>query len=89
MNKENKSFKVKVEENSKQAILCHSIYGPKFGVTDFYISSNSNKNHNSYSNFGCSYKHPDYQYNTTEANSILAGSKNFQTVEIEIFAKIN
>ena len=89
VNKEDKPFKVKVSSNGQNAILCLASYGPIFGGgNDIYISSNSNTNTNSSSNFGHTYKHPDYQKGTAEANSILAGAYNFQTEEIELFVKI-
>ena len=89
INKNNKPFKARVSSNGQNAIYCKGIYGPTFGGGhDIYISSNSNTNSRSYSNFGHTYKHPDYQYGSTEAQSILAGSFKFQTVEIEIYKKI-
>jgi hypothetical protein len=74
--------------NGNNAICCGSAYGPTFG-RDIYISSGSNSNQTSYSNFGYDYKHPDYQNGTAKANSILAGSYNFQTLEIEVFVRTN
>ncbi len=77
-------------KNGARAIFCHSVYGPTFGGgSDLYISSGSNSNQTSYSNFGNNYKHADYQYGTTKALSILAGSYNFQTLEIEVFVRTN
>jgi len=78
--------------NGIAAIHCHYTCGPRFGnVTgyDLVISSDSNSNQTSYSNFGYSYKHADYQQGTTKAKSILAGSYNFQTLEIEVFVRTN
>ena len=89
VNKNNKPFKARVSSNAQYAIYCNGTYGPIFGDGhDFRISSNSNTNTNSSSNFGHTYKHPDYQCGSTKAQSILAGSRNFQTVEIEIYKKI-
>jgi hypothetical protein len=88
VNKDDKPFKVKVSINGQNAICCSGTYGPIFGGHDIYISSNSNTNSDSSSNFGVSYKHPDYQCDSTEAKFILAGSYNFQTEEIEVFVKI-
>jgi len=76
--------------NGTYAIYCNSSYGPTFGGgTDIYISSDSNSNQTSYSYFGHTYKHSDYQCGTEKAKSILAGSHNFQTLEIEVFVRIN
>ena len=36
-------------------------------------------------NFVTEFKSPDYQEVTHEANAILAGSRHFQTIEIEVF----
>ncbi len=66
------------------AIYCDSTSGPTFGH-DIHVSSNSNSNQTSYSDFGHSYKHADYQNQTEKADSIFAGSYNFQTLEIEVF----
>lgn len=56
---------------------------------DIFIASESNTNENSRSNIGWSYVHQSYQYNSDIAKTILAGSHKFQTVEIEVFSKIN
>jgi hypothetical protein len=72
-------------------LYCDSSYGPSFGhdtfngTFDIRVSSNSNVNHASHSDFGYSFKHPDYPAGSAKARSILAGSYNFQTVEIEVF----
>ncbi len=76
--------------NGDNAIYCGSAYGPIFGSdNDIYISSGSNANQSSQSYFGSSYKHADYQKGTAKANSILAGSYKFQTLEIEVFVRTN
>ena len=75
--------------NDACAIYCGSSYGPKFGGGDIHIASGSNSNQGSFTNFGFSYKHPDYQYESEKAKSILAGSYNFQTVDIEVFIATN
>ncbi len=75
--------------NGDNAIYCGSAYGPIFGSgNDIFISSGSNANQTSISNFGYDYKHPD-QNGTAKANSILAGSNCFQTLEIEVFVRTN
>jgi hypothetical protein len=43
----------------------------------------------SYCDFGYSYKYPGYLRDTAEADNILAGSNNFETLEIEVYAKTN
>ena len=71
--------------SSNHAIYCISSRGPTFGWSDIYVASDSNSNQRSYSHFGNTYKHADYQYGTEKAKSILGGSYNFKTVEIEVF----
>ncbi len=77
--------------NGSIAIDCDSSFGPIFGSggLDFCIASSSNSNQDSESEFGNSYKHPDYPEDTEKANSILAGSFKFQTLEIEVFTQTN
>ncbi len=86
-NKDNKPVKMKIDPNEHQcAILCHSNCGPIFGP-DIQITGNANTTMYSYSNLGCSYKHPQYAYRTNEAKTFLAGSYNFQLDEIEVYQK--
>ncbi len=89
INKDKKSFKVMNSPNGAHSIYSKSDYGPTFGGGhDFYIASDSNSNLKSYSNLGHTFKHQDYPNNTEKAKSILAGSYNFKTIEIEVFTKI-
>ncbi len=73
------------------AIDCDSSFGSIFGSVglDFCIASGSNSNQDNESEFGNSYKHPDYPEDTEKTNSILAGSFKFQTLEIEVFTQTN
>jgi hypothetical protein len=76
--------------NGANAIYCHSTVGPLFGSGtnyDIFIASGSNANQTSTCNFGSSYKNADYQNATDKAMNILAGSYNFQTLEIEVFVR--
>ena len=75
--------------NSEHAIFCRPSCGPKFGRGDIRIMASSNSNRNSYSEFGNTYKHADYQKGTEKAKSILAGSLTFQILEIEVFVATN
>jgi hypothetical protein len=92
INKEGSSFKAICKNNGENAILCHSSLGPIFGYDnkthDIFISFNSVENQKNFSSFGCTYFDPDYQAGATRAQNILAGSTDFNTVEIEVFAKI-
>ena len=61
-------------------------FGPAFGGGhDLHISSDSNTNTKSYSKLAHTYQHPNYQCDSAEAKSFLAGSYNFSTSEIEVF----
>jgi hypothetical protein len=61
-------------------------YGPTFGGGhDLYILSDSNINSGSYSNLGYSYGVPGMTYGTTQIQSVMAGSYQFQTSEIEVY----
>jgi len=84
INKDNKPIKMKCIKPS-QAIYCSTDYGPNFGLNDIEISNESNIGTNSVSNLGDSYKHPDYEYESNEAQSFLAGSCKLQVSEIEVF----
>ncbi len=75
------------------ALYCESSYGPSFGYDNrnstvgILIASDSNANQSSSSNFGYAFKHQDYPAGTAKSKTILAGSQNFQTTEIEVFTK--
>jgi len=65
-------------------------YGPTFGGGhDFMICNNSNTTNSSYSNFGYSYTitSTGYVYGNTQAQSFLAGSYNFKTLDVEVYGK--
>ena len=92
VNKENKPFKASCSNQDENAICCFKDLGTTFGYKpgkkDIYIAPDSNENQVSHSYFGLLYHHPDYQHGTEKAKSILAGSFNFQTIDIEVFSKI-
>lgn len=71
------------------AICCSNKFGPIFGGgDDLCIFSDSNLHSESFSRLGCSYRHPMLSYDTHGASSFLAGTCNFQTVEIEVYHKV-
>lgn len=87
VNKDKRPFRVMCSETTK-AVFGGAENGPTFGAgADLVIATNSNVNKKSGTNFGCSYSHGDYPYRTAQAKSILAGSYNFQSVDIEVWAK--
>jgi hypothetical protein len=57
------------------------------GASLFLINSESNCEECS-SSFGLSYKHSNYERDTERAQSILAGSQDFLTVDNEVFTKL-
>ncbi len=94
INYENSPFKVMNSNDGEFAIDCSLKHGPSFGgnneyMGDIVIKSDSNINEESFSDFGCSYKHPEYKYDSDEVDFILAGSFKFQTVDIEVFKITN
>jgi hypothetical protein len=84
INKLNKPLKMKCID-LKTAIYCQNSLGPNFGSYDFEINNDSNINTDSNSNLGDSYKHPDYEKDSNEAKSFLAGSHKFKVSEIEVY----
>jgi hypothetical protein len=68
---------------ARYAIYCNPNYGPTFGGGHgVHISNNANGNQESNSNLANSYQPPP---GTAQANSLLAGSRNFTPTEIEVF----
>jgi hypothetical protein len=80
---------MKVDPNyHHRAIGCHSECGSTFGSgLDIYIANNANTTLNSFSNLSYFYSHPQYEYGTNEAETLLAGSYAFQLDEIEVYQK--
>jgi hypothetical protein len=79
--------KMKIDENKcRSAVYSSPRYGPTFGGDhDIYIANNANSRTSSYSNLGLTYSHPEYEYESNEAKSFLAGSYYFQLSKIEIY----
>jgi hypothetical protein len=55
------------------------------GGGDLIIYNDCNVNSSSYSNLGHSYKSNGYAYESTEAQSYLAGSYEFTVLEMEVY----
>jgi hypothetical protein len=89
INLDKKPIKIKWSRNT--AIACRLGNGPLFsevpGCRDIFIVDRSNKNPISTS-LGYSYVHPDYAFESKEANSLLGGSERFLLSEIEVYTKI-
>ena len=72
------------------SIYCGSRYGPAFGGGDIRISHYASSNSNSYSNLGHTYSPPSgYRYDSTFAQTFLAGSFKFTIDEVETFYETN
>jgi hypothetical protein len=65
---------------TQYSIYDSSGYGPTFGGHDVHVSSNSNSNNSSYSNFS-----DTYTDTTGKGNNTFTGSRNFMTSDIEVF----
>ncbi len=94
INKENKPLKMSLCDEEDGGIRCNNSVGPVFGGneghSDLVINlDKSNKNTYSYSHLGHYYEHPDYEFESDEAENFLAGSKQFQVSEIEVYTNIN
>jgi hypothetical protein len=89
INQDNTPVKIPIAKDQvKSAIYCHPTYGPTFGKgSDFYISSDSNRNPKSYSRLSYSFRHPNYEYGSEESRNFLAGSHRFLTSEVEVYHK--
>ena len=86
VNKENKTLLFEQASNNNDSIGLYVNFGPMFGAgNDILISDNSNMNTDSFSNLGFTYTHPEYTIGSEKAQAILAGSRNFQVQEIEVF----
>jgi hypothetical protein len=84
-NKENlPPFKAPLkDQNTGAAIYTYNSYGPTFGNGhDIYISNDAASNTNSYTYFNFAYQTPS---GVSNANTILAGTYNFQPSEVEVF----
>lgn len=83
INNFNNSVKMNIK-NALNSIVTRSSNGPIFGTGyDIYISDKSNINSDSYS-YISGYEMPSFGYSTT----LLAGSYNFKTFEIEVYSVI-
>lgn len=84
VNKENAPMIARIANKDLGAIVCNNGYGPIFGsgfVPDICISNESNKNMNSYCNFGNSYFIPNHL-----GSSSLKAKYFFKVEEIEVFS---
>ena len=89
INKNNKPFKAKIySRDGFNAINCNPLHGPIFGSgCDIFISTSSKINSNSYCNFGYTYRHPDYRYQSTELNLYLPVDFHFKQLKLKFTPK--
>ena len=85
-NKSNENVLIECSEPSN-AIYCNKNCGPCFGDDDIKISNMSNLNTESESVIGFTYGESKFEYGSNESKTFLAGSKFFQTEEIEVYTK--
>ncbi len=96
VNKRVKPFKAACSNNGERAIFGGSSWGPIFGgdhdnYGDIHIASNSNLDcdaQESYSELGYSYQFSMFPVGSDKANSLLAGSHAFKTVDIEVYTRV-
>lgn len=90
INKENKAIKMPILLGKESlAIYGTSVSGARFGGgSDLLIADNANANTNSFTNLGHSFKHPNWTHGSNEAKCFLAGTYNFQVLEVEVFQKL-
>jgi len=88
-NKEDKPCKMDINPNRSQyATYGGTQFGPTFGHgSDINIHKNPNTEKSSFSKLGSSYIHPLFIKGTSEIQSFLAGSQEFQLSEIEVYQK--
>ena len=82
-------LKIPIKTNNARAIYCCSSHGPVFGSYDICIQSNSNVSNGSYSELGNSFDFKLDSHPAARAQSFLADSQEFKTVEIEVFNLIS
>jgi hypothetical protein len=86
INQEKKPIKMMSQNSS--SIYCSPSCSVAFGKGhDFCIASN--ENNNNYSYLGPTYRHPGIKQGSEESHSFLAGTYNFEVVEIEVFQLLN
>jgi hypothetical protein len=84
-NEESKPIKMRVTEPA-YAIYCHSSFGPVFGKDGDIFIFNELVGKKNTSDLGSSYQHPTHLHQTSD--SFLAGSREFQVSDIEVFQKL-
>lgn len=83
VNEDKKPIKMACADESEAVEML--TYGISFGSADLVIMDHPNIDLNCWSILGSSYKHPSYEWNTTDSNEFLAGSEYFTIQELEIY----
>ena len=79
---------IPIKAGDKNAVVCIGDFGPTFGSGfDIHVSDESSSNKESCSNLGKSYAfaHESVNCRIDETELFLAGSRSFQTSDIEVF----
>ena len=77
---------IPIKAGGKRAIRCVGKHGPIFGRGhDIYVADMPNKCKASYASLGCSYDFTRFPYSSQGAKTFLAGTRRFDTSEIEVF----
>jgi hypothetical protein len=72
--------------NANKTIICDLHYASVFGESEIVVSSDSNKNQNSFVSLGKSYFHPMFADRSNLSKNFLANSAlHFSTAEIEVY----
>ena len=86
-NKYNKPCKLNASKDD-YSIKCSPLNGPSFGYgPDICVGFYPNYKAQCYSNLGFSYKHPQYNWESIEARTFLAGYEHFRLNEIEVYCR--
>jgi hypothetical protein len=88
VNQLDEPIKIRSKKDKPCSIYCEKKAGPVFGHGyDIYIADKSNTNTKSSANLGWTYTHPGKYAGGFESYTFLAGSKDFQVSEIEVYTK--
>ena len=80
-----------IDSSNRRSMYCGSGYGPIFGYGhDIYISNYASSNSYSEGNLGSTYSPPSgYSFQSTFAQTFLAGTYRFTPDEVETFYETN
>ena len=86
-NRDNRPCKMKSIDES-HSIYCNPYCGPTFGQGhDIWITDNQINTNGNCSNLGLTYRHPQYEHNSSDVKTFLAGKVWFKFNVIEIYQR--